>query len=455
MKKRTIELQGRKVTVLGLGRSGIAVSKLLLSKDAIVFGSDAGEPDVLISGIDFEKGKHTERVYESELIVVSPGIQQDHPVLKEARKRGIEIMGEIELASRIFEGRLIAVTGTNGKTTTSALIKEMLVEGGFKAALGGNISPGLPLSEVVLNSGNQTIIVAEVSTFQLETIRLFKPYIGIITNITPDHLDRHRDFKTYVGLKKRVFMNQDEGDYCILNYDDKITRETKQEVRSNVYFFSLKTKVENGIFLFEDKVFYNSQEGVKRLLFKKKDVLLQGMHNLENVLAASTASILAGCDIEAIGKTVRQFKGVPHRLEFVCEINGVRFVNNSMCTNPVAFKRSVESLTTPFVLICGGKNKNLELEKMVKTIMKAKYTIIIGESAPVLAAYLQKNDYERFTIAKKMEEATEIAYGHASPGDSVLLSPGGASFDMFRDFADRGNCFKESVGRLKNGKIEH
>jgi len=454
MKNDMIDLQNKRITVLGLGRSGIAVSKLLLSKGAVVFGSDAGNPDVPIKGFDFEKGNHTEKVFESELIVVSPGIPQDHWVLKEARKRGIEITGEIELASRIFKGRLIAVTGTNGKTTTCTLVNEMLTQGGFKTALGGNISPGVPLSEAVLSSSKDTIMVVEVSTFQLETIKLFKPYIGIITNITPDHLDRHKDFETYVQLKRRLLTNQDKDDYCILNYDQEITRETGKEVESKVFFFSVKKKVENGACLFEDTVFYNSQ-GLDRLLFKKSDVLLQGMHNLENILAASTASILAGCDIDAIKRAAKQFTGVPHRLEIVRTISGIRFVNNSMCTNPVAFKRSIESFTTPFVLICGGRNKNLELEEMIKPIMRAKYTVIIGESAPRLEHYLQENDYKRFSIAKTMDEATEVAYKHASPGDTVLLSPGGSSFDMFKDFADRGNSFKESVGRLNNGKIKH
>lgn len=454
MKKDTIDLRGRKVTVLGLGRSGIAVSRLLLSKGALVFGSDSGNPNVPIKGFDFERGKHTERVFLSDLIVVSPGIPQEHWVLNEARKKGIEIVGEIELASRIFSGRLIAVTGTNGKTTTCALTEKMLKEGGFKTAIGGNISPGIPLSEAILHSDEETIMVAEISTFQLETIRLFKPFIGIITNITPDHLDRHKDFETYIQLKRKIFINQDKDDYSILNYDQKITRDTKKFVKSNVYFFSVKEKVERGTFLFEDNVLFKSG-GKSKFVFGKADVVLPGMHNLENVLAASLASILIGCETDAIKRAVKQFTGVPHRLEFVLEIEGIKFINNSMCTNPVAFKRSIESLTTPFVLICGGRNKDLEIQKMVKPITKAKYTVIIGESAPDIADNLQKNDYRRFYIAKTMDEATMVAYTHASPGDTVLLSPGGSSFDMFKDFADRGNCFKESVGRLKNGKIEY
>jgi UDP-N-acetylmuramoylalanine--D-glutamate ligase len=446
------ELKGKRVTVLGLGRSGIAVSKLLISKGAVVFGSDAGHPDVSIKGLNFEKGKHTERIFESELIVVSPGIPQNHPILEEARQRGIEIVGEIELASMIFEGRLIAVTGTNGKTTTCALINEMLKEGGYNTGLGGNISPGIPLSEAIMNSGEDVIMVAEVSTFQLETVKDFKPFIGIVTNISPDHLDRHKDFETYVQLKRKLFVNQDSNDYCILNYDQDITRETEKGVKSKVYFFSTKEAIENGTYLSDDIVYYNNQKE-SIMLFRKSDVLLEGMHNLENVLAASTASLLVGCDRDSIKRTVKSFTGVPHRLEFVREIRGIKFINNSMCTNPVAFKRSIESLNTPFVLICGGRNKNLELENMVKPITKASYTVVIGECAQSLALYLQKLNYNRFTIAETMDKATELAYEHASRGDTVILSPGGSSFDMFKNFEDRGNCFKESVGRLNNGKI--
>jgi len=444
-----IQLQGKKVTVLGLGRSGIAASELLLSRGAKVFGSDSGNPVIPKGLFDHELGEHTNRIFDADIIIVSPGIPSDSPVLREARRRKIRILGEIELAYQCFSGKLIAVTGTNGKTTTCAIIKEMLSNGGFNALLGGNISPGVPLSRVVLKSSKDAIIVAEVSTFQLETIELFKPFVGILTNISPDHLDRHKNLATYVSLKRKLFINQQKDDFCILNFDEQLTKETEAEVNSNVYFFSAKQKMEKGTFLSHGKVFYangNSPE----LLFTRDDVRLPGMHNLENVLAASTASILSGCDYESLKQTVSRFSGVPHRLEFVRELNGISFVNNSMCTNPVAFKRSVETMTSPFVLICGGRNKNLQLEKIVTSILKAKFTVIIGESSLKLAAYLRENGYEQFELAGAMEDAVEIAYKKASRGDTVLLSPGASSFDMFRDFVDRGNCFKQSVKRLNN-----
>jgi len=450
MKRDKIALSGKKVTVLGLGRSGLAACKLLLSEGAVVFGSDKGSPNVDIPGLELEIGEHTERIFESELLVVSPGISQYHWVIEEAKKRGIKVIGEIELASSLFEGKLIAVTGTNGKTTTCALIKEMLTEAGCKAALGGNISPGIPLSEAVMNADRDTIMVTEVSTFQLETIDMFKPFIGIITNITPDHLDRHKDFEIYVQLKRKLFKNQDGADYTILNYDQEITRATEKVVKSKVYFFSVKQDMENGVFLSGDDCFYK-KEGKSQFLFKRTDVRLQGMHNLENILAASLVNLILDYDIQTIRKVVKNFAGVPHRLEFVKEINSIKFVNNSMCTNPVAFRRSIESIKGSFILICGGRNKNLELEKMTDSIKKARYAIIIGECAPFLADALEKSGYRRFSISKTMEEAVDIAFREASIGDTVLLSPGGSSFDMFKDFAERGNCFKESVGRLSNG----
>ena len=443
-----MDITGKKVSVLGLGRSGVAVSKLLISKGARVFASDAGNPDVKIEGLSYETGKHSERIFDSELIVLSPGISMNHEVVKKARKRGIEVLGEIEVAAQFFSGKMIAVTGTNGKTTTCALIGEMLKKGGFKVEVGGNIFPGKPLSEVVLNVDSSTIIVVEVSTFQLETIKEFKPFICVITNITPDHLDRHGDFETYTEIKRKIFMNQKSGDYCILNYDDKVTKQSESLVKSNIYFFSIKNKLPKGVFLDNDNVVFKNKEK-KIFLMNRNDILLIGEHNLENVLAASLASILVGCDEGAIAEAAKNFSGVPHRLEPVLEINGIKFINNSMCTNPVAFRRSIESVETPFVLICGGRNKNLAIEKMVNSILKAKYTVLIGESAEAISQYLRKVNYNHFSIAGTMDEATEIAYEHAVSGDTVLLSPGGSSFDMFRDFADRGNRFKKSVKRLK------
>jgi len=267
-------------------------------------------------------------------------------------------------------------------------------------------------------------------------------------------MDRHKDFKTYVSLKRKLFVNQDAHDFCILNFDDKITKETKKEVASQVFFFSVKSEVENEAFLRKDEIRFNRQ-GKGRMLFRRQDVLLRGEHNLENILDAAVACILVGCNAESIRIVVQTFSGVPHRLEFVKKIKGIKFINNSMCTNPVAFRRSLEGVTTPFVLICGGRNKNLALEQMIAPIRKAKYTVIIGESAPLLARYLKEKGYEEFSIVETIDEATNVAYAHASVGDTVLLSPGGSSFDMFKDFADRGKKFKESVRRLTNGKDEH
>jgi UDP-N-acetylmuramoylalanine--D-glutamate ligase len=451
--KRTNHVRGRKVTVLGLGKSGIAACRLLSKGGAIVFGSDSGKPQIARADFTYETGGHSDRIFDADLVVVSPGIPTDHPVLKEARERGVEIIGEIELAAQHFDGTIIAVTGTNGKTTTAALMKSMLDESGMKAALGGNIAPGFPLSEVVLTADRDTVVVAEISTFQLETIKTFKPHIGIITNISPDHLDRHKDFDTYVGLKRKLFVNQSEDDFCILNFDQAVTRKTEVLVHSRVFYFSIHQTIQNGTYLSGDTVYF-ARNGRNSVLFSKDDVLLPGMHNLENVLAASTAAMLAGCDPGAVKRAVRQFSGVPHRLELVRKIRGVTFINNSMCTNPVAFKRSLEGVPHPFVLICGGRNKNLALEQMVKPITTAKFTVIIGESSVPLSQALKRIGYSRFAIAHSMGEATSVAAAHAESGDTVLLSPGGSSFDMFEDFADRGEQFKESVRRLTNGALK-
>lgn len=445
--KRSNHVRGRKVTVLGLGRSGVSACRLLCKEGAVVFGSDSGKPDIRGADFTYETGGHSDRIFDADLIVVSPGIPADHAMLNEARRRGVEIIGEIELASQHFDGAIIAVTGTNGKTTTAALIKMMLDESGIKAVLGGNIAPGIPLSEAVLSAGGDTVMVAEVSTFQLETIKTFRPHIGIITNISPDHLDRHGDFSTYVALKRKLFINQEEDDFCVLNLEQSVTRQTDRVVRSKVWYFSTRQPVRNGAFLRHGSIYF-ARDGGKDVLFNTEDVLLPGMHNLENVLAASVACMLAGGDPEALRRAVQRFSGVPHRLELVRKLKGVTYINNSMCTNPVAFKRSLEGVTPPFVLICGGRNKGLALEQMVKSITTAKFTVIIGESAVPLSKALRRIGYDSFVIARSMDDATAVAAAHAEAGDTVLLSPGGSSFDMFEDFADRGERFKESVRRL-------
>ncbi|MEW6685034.1 MAG: UDP-N-acetylmuramoyl-L-alanine--D-glutamate ligase [Candidatus Edwardsbacteria bacterium] len=454
----TSEFHHKKISVLGLGRSGMAACEALHLVGAKVFVSEerGGEefqekiPILKNLKISYEFGGHSEKILQSEIIVISPGIRLDLPILQEAKKRKTPIMGEIELGYRLLpDPFIVAVTGTNGKTTTVALIGEILKADQRSVLIGGNIVPGQPLCSLVKEAKPETILVVEVSTFQIETIDKFKPKIGVITNVAPDHLDRHLNFEEYALLKAKLLSNQDESDYAILNGNDSTVMKVTQNLKSKRVYFNNKEGNSEGAFVQNSKVKVRWQGNIEEIC-DVSVIRLRGGHNLENVLAAVTVTTILGIKPEKQAKALSTFSGLPHRLEEVRRINNVLYINNSMCTNPMAAKRSLEAFTESVILIAGGKEKETDISIFLETIVrKTKYTFLIGESALRMKDELQKKyGYSQVSLASSLEEAVERASKMASSGDVVLLSPGCASFDMFHNFEERGEKFKKAVMNL-------
>jgi len=427
--------EGKKITVFGLGRSGAAVARKLVPLKARLtlteeLAEDKLNPNLVSEmkrlGVGLQLGGHTAAAIEgADLIVMSPGVHLDLPVILEARRKNIPIISEIELAYRFFSKPVIAVTGTNGKTTTSTLIGEFLKAGGKRVAVAGNI--GSPLTEV--EDRDLDFIVAEISSYQLETIVTFRPWISLILNLTEDHIERHRTLRAYAEAKARIFMNQKKTDYLIYNAEDKLVSEMVLQAEARRIPFS------------KNRSFLNPF-----------DLKIPGEHNLENALAAAKAAVLCGVKIEVIDRVLRTFPGVEHRIEFVAEKNGVRFINDSKGTNPDSTIVALKSLTNGkknIVLIAGGRDKGGSLTDMCHLIKDAvKKVVLIGEAAPRFKAELGNNQYQEVVLAKDFESAVKTAYAAAQPGETVLLSPACASFDMFLNFEERGQVFKELVRRL-------
>jgi len=447
---------------VGLGRSGQAAARLLLREGVLVVGTDLKPKEELDSEVDgLERAgvkmllgaNPIDIVKNVDCLIVSPGVPESSNLVREARRRSIPVIGEIEFAYLFLEDhRIVAVTGTNGKTTTTALIGEILKEDGRSVWVGGNMAPGEPLTDIALHAKSGDFIVAEVSTFQLESIERFRPQVGVLTNITPDHLDRHPDFGSYVRLKARLFENQTESDWAVLNADDENVSSATQGIRSKKTWFSRRGIPSPGVGL-EGDVIVADMAGERRRLLRVQETKLRGMHNAENALAATAAALLLEANDEAIRRALRRFPGVPHRLEEVAGIKGVLYVNNSMCTNPAAGARSLEAFEEPVVLIAGGKEKGLDLNPFYEVIQKkAKAVILIGENAEKMRRDLARGGFEAAVLAGTMEEAVRLAATQASSGEVVLLSPGCASFGQFRDFMDRGEQFRAAVKRLEESE---
>ncbi len=476
MDQRSMILKGKKVTVVGLARSGVAVSNFLSSLGAKVTATDSKGPDELTGSIGrldrsvhLSLGGHPEIIFlKPDFIVVSPGVPMDIRPLNLARERGIPVISELEFAYLVSEIPFIAITGTNGKSTTTTLVDLMLGKAGLKTIMGGNIGKALT-EEIQKISGGQgaggkgqvtnDYIVAEVSSFQLEGIDTFRPKIATILNITPDHLDRYKDFDDYVNAKARVFENQKEGDFLVLNADDPETvRLCGSRLTGNnpdlpeVFFFSRKKAVE-GVYL-RDGIIYCNFPKLPLItcplpLIDSDEIGIKGVHNLENAMAATAIALLAGCNLGAIRETLAGFKGLEHRLEFVEEIRDVRFINDSKGTNVGALLKSLESLNFPVILIAGGLDKDSDFTPLRDIVTeKVKSLILIGKAKDKIAEVL--NDYTEISYASTMDEAVFLAFEKATAGSAILLSPACASFDMFRDFEDRGRKFKEAVRRLKD-----
>ena len=453
-----MDLRNKKITVVGLGNSGMESALLLNKMGAMVSVTDCGSDDVLKKQaeilrkiyIDCEIGHHTEEFLdESELFIISPGVCDSSLPVRYSKENNIPIISELELGYTFCKGKIIAVTGTNGKSTVVSLLGDILKRAGRESIVCGNI--GNSLSGEVTKITDKTTVVVEVSSFQLERIIDFKPKISIILNIAEDHLDRHIDFKNYAWLKKKIFKNQKKDDFTILNFDDKNLRNLhKQEkIRSKLLYFSTKKKVE-GIFLEKDniKVFLKNKE---RILFKLPKRKILGLHNIENILAATLAAALTGVRAGCIEKSISEFLPLAHRLQNVGTIGGIQFIDDSKATNIDSTQRALESLEASTVLIAGGGDKKLSYKEILPILKKkVKKIILIGETKKKM-----KEAFASFVPCSECDtlpEAVIAAHKSASCGDIVLLSPMCSSFDMFKNYKARGEVFQESVKNLKNAK---
>jgi UDP-N-acetylmuramoylalanine--D-glutamate ligase len=482
----------KRILVVGLARSGVGAANLLSSYGARVCVTDIKPRESLkenikrlLPQVEVIAGGHPEEVFiNSDMIVVSPGVPLDILPLKAARGKGIPIISEIELAYQVVMNEVqtshspafIAVTGTNGKSTTTTLIDMMLKRSGFKTVIGGNIGNALTeeLYSRFVSQGLRITdidyIVSEVSSFQLEAIKDFRPFISLILNITADHLDRYPDMQGYIDAKARIFKNQTDGDYLILNADDPIvmglynSRFQAQDSGLNILFFSRKKEVK-GIFSNSCYLHLNlfPTPGTAPSLFLRKGyvpplhlitidhIKIKGAHNLENVMASSLTALICGCSIEAIVSVLEEFPGLEHRLEFICEIEGVRFVNDSKGTNVGAVAKSLESFEN-ILLIMGGRDKYADFTVLKDLVRrKVKTLILLGEAKERIAEAL--SGVTEIIFVEGIKEAVEVSMSKASAGDVVLLSPGCASFDMFKNFEDRGERFKEAVREIQDSRV--
>jgi len=450
-----MDFKNKYVLILGLARSGSAAAIKLSNLGAHVTISDI-KPRETFENADALESKGIKLVFEGhpltlldncDLLVLSPGIPSDIKIVTEAKKRNIPVISELELGYWFAASPIIAITGTNGKTTTTTLIGEILKNDGKRVAVAGNI--GTPLVSEVEKTLENDYLVVEVSSFQLENILYFKPKISIILNITEDHLNRHKTFENYVNIKARIFENQTEEDYTILNYDDAVVRELARYAKSDVWFFSRKDVVRQGACIENDMIVIKNK-GKTYPIAKVDEIGIKGSHNLENALAAACSTYLANTKVSSIAKTLKSFRGIEHRLEFVAEINGIKFINDSKATNPDAAQKAIEAVDGPIILIAGGYDKKSDYTDFVKSFDgKVKKLILIGETADAIENAAIKQGFLNVEKVNSLKEAVMCGYRAASCEDTVLLSPACASWDMFANFEERGRLFKEAVNSLK------
>jgi UDP-N-acetylmuramoylalanine--D-glutamate ligase len=457
------DLKDKRALVVGLGKSGVASALFLKAHGARVTVSDTKSGDelrneipvLLDHGITVETGGHGDRTFRGQdLIVVSPGVPVDALPLVQARAQGGTVIGEIELAAHFLPGPIVAITGSNGKTTTTTLTGEIMTASGFPTLVGGNI--GTPAISLADRARPETVIVLEVSSFQLETIQTFRPKIAVVLNVTPDHLDRHRTFEAYTDAKARLFENQQSGDFAVLNADDPTCVAMATRTRAQVFWFSRQKEVEQGAWVRDGNILFRDGQASQREILQVSEIPLKGAHNLENVLAAVCAGVLMGCAPEKIRQAVRDFKAVEHRLEFVATIRGVDYYNDSKATNVDATIKALESFPANIHLILGGKDKGSDytvLNDLLRQRVKRVYTI--GAAAAKIESQIASSPGTHgrgggveIVHAETLEQALRKAHAAAQAGDVVLLAPACASFDQFKSYEHRGRVFKDIVRAL-------
>jgi UDP-N-acetylmuramoylalanine--D-glutamate ligase len=450
-----MELKNKRVLVVGLGKSGIAAAMFLRQQGARVTVSDARSatalaeqiPALLEAGIMVESGGHGLLTFRrQDLIVISPGVPLDTPEVKQVISYGVPVIGELELASRFLKGRILAITGSNGKTTTTTLVGKILAEGGLSTLVGGNI--GTPVINLIPESTDESVNALEVSSFQLETIEQFRPWIAVVLNITPDHLDRHGSFENYAAMKTRITENQQAEDFLVLNAEDKPTQMVAVKTKAQIFWFSPRRPIKQGTFVYGDSIVFVPREGAKaEPIMPVAEIPLKGSHNVENVLAAICAARLAGIPAEKIRASVASFKAVEHRLEFVRTVEGVDYFNDSKATNVDAAMKAIAAFAGGIHLILGGKDKDSDyttLSPLLQERVKAVYTI--GSAAEKIERQL--HGVVKMVGAGTIDVAVHEAARAAIPGDVVLLAPACSSFDQFENYEHRGRTFRKIVQEL-------
>ncbi len=440
-------LSNQKIGIMGFGRSGISAAKLAFHHNAKIFVSNNknfsnDEMDILNSINALSETTHSKKLLDSDIIVVSPGISYEHPILKDALDNSVTLMPEIEFAYNYIKGTLIAVTGTNGKSTTAHLIYQILKQLSVNVDLGGNISPGQPLSDIALLNPDCNYIVCELSSFQLEHIRKFRPHIAIITNISDDHFDRHKNINNYIFSKMNIFKNQDSSDFSIINIDDELTK--KSQALSQKITVSSQDR--------HADIFYNGKSLIvnEKIKIDLSDFSLPGIYNIFNLMQAIGVIYAINGNIRDIESILKHLESMPHRMEFLRKVRNHDIYNNSMCTNPVAFKNSILALSEKQTIILGGRNKDFDIDLIIDTIINhSSNAILIGETAKILFEMLQLKSYKNAIITDSLSSALAKALEITENNAPINFSPGFASFDMFNDFADRGNKFKNEVEKLK------
>jgi UDP-N-acetylmuramoylalanine--D-glutamate ligase len=451
-----MNVAGKKVLVMGAARSGIACAKFLAKRGATVALNDAKplekwNADALAlktEGVGLLPGEAPSWLLDQiELVIVSPGVPTKSIPIRYVERAGAEVIGEVELASRFLNGRVVAITGSNGKTTTTTLIGELLKDGGVPTQVGGNI--GTPLISLVESSRDDGWTVAELSSFQLETIKDFHPAVAAVLNVTPNHMDRYESLTDYAGAKHHIFMNQDAGDLAILNADDEIVSSWANGLRAHVVTFSVRRELAEGLFLRGSEIVSRTKDGEK-LLLQRDEMKLRGLHNVENVLAALAAGLACGAAPDSMRETLKNFEPVEHRLEFVSELNGVQFYNDSKATSVDATLKALEAFAGEpgkIILILGGRGKKAPYRPLAPLIQdKVRKLVLIGEDAQTIAGEL--GEFATTEFVGDMKAAVGLSFQGAQPGDIVLLAPACASFDMFDSFEHRGKVFKDEVQSL-------
>lgn len=461
MENRNLEnIRGKKVLIVGLGKSGIAAVQAMLKLGAEVSIQDSKPMDQVDKqllhfltelpggkNMGLYMGTRPADMSEFDMMILSPGVNPELDFVVEAEEEGVEIIGELEIAFRIGRGHFIGITGTNGKTTTTTLTGEIFKNFGRKTHVVGNI--GVAVISKSLDASEEDWLVTETSSFQLQTTKYFKPTVSAVLNLTPDHLNRHHTMEGYAEAKAKIFANQDASGYCVMNWDDGFCREMAKNCKAKVVPFSRKEELDFGAFVKDGELVLKNEQGELVKFCRADELHIIGGHNVENALAAAAISYFAGIDAQVITDTLRKFGGVEHRIEFSGEIDGVKYYNDSKGTNVDATVTALRAIEKNIILIAGGDGKSQDFEPLIQQFNgSVKHMVLLGRDAGIIAAAADKYGFKDYTFAKNMNECVQIASQIAVAGDTVLLSPACASWDMYNNFEQRGDHFKECVARL-------